>query len=474
MKYKALATDLAHLIDGGQLSPGMAMPSVREISSQRGVSPVTVLKAYHLLESRGLITAQSRSGFYVAQVVPQRDSGLSVSRPSRRARAVRKADFIHEILLATKAKNVIPLGSAFPSPLLFPLKRINRCLGRAMKHADPWRTVTDLTPGSAELRERIALRYQIAGMGIRADDIVITDGAMEALNLSLQAVARPGDSVMIESPTFYAALQALQRLGLKAIEVATDPERGIDVDEVERCLQRQRPAACWIMSNFQNPTGASMRDCDKSRLVALLAEHGIPLIEDDTYGEIFFSSRRPKPAKAFDLSGRVLHCGSFSKCLAPGYRVGWAIPGQYVETVQRLKWGMTLTTSLPAQLALEHYLSDADYDRHLKKFRATLRDGRDAMTEAVHRFFPDGTSFTQPDGGYFLWVELPTGISSLELHRMAMDRNISIAPGSIFSPGDDFSRCIRLNFAHPDDRRINRALKTLGQLAAQIQTTAMG
>lgn len=468
MKYKDYAADIVRLIENGQLQPGQQLPSVRQIGRQRGLSPVTVLKSYHLLESRGLIEARERSGFYVCERSATKLPSPASSRPSHRAQPVTKSDFIFEILQASKSLDVVPLGSAFPSATLFPHGRLTRSLNRGMKRMDPWRTVTDLTPGSPLLREQIARRYQIAGIALDAEELVITDGAMEGLNLCLQAVARPGDAVIIESPTFYAALQALQSLGLRAIEVATDPQTGIDIDAVERALKRQSPAACWIMSNFQNPTGASMPATNKERLVRLLAEHGVPLIEDDTYGEIFYAASRPLPAKAFDGQGGVLHCGSFSKCLAPGYRVGWAAPGRYAEKVQRLKLGLTLSTSLPAQLALEDYLSEADYDRHLKSFRATLRDGRDAMIQAVESFFPSEVSLTRPDGGYFLWLQLPPGVNALALHRRALSLNISIAPGAIFSAREDFSRFIRLNYGHPDDRRVNRALKTLAELVAEL------
>jgi DNA-binding transcriptional MocR family regulator len=472
MKYKQYAGDIAALIASGHFQPGQQLPSVRDMGRQRGLSPVTVLKAYHRLEAQGLIVARERSGFYVAERNGSQLVSPRSSRPSRRATPVSKSDFIFEILQSSRALEVVPLGSAFPSPLLFPHARLNRSLRRAMKPMDPWRSVTDLTPGSDGLRRQIALRYQIAGMALDNEELVITDGAMEGLNLCLQVVTRPGDTVVIESPTFYAALQALERLGLRAIEVATDPVHGLDVDALEQVLQHKRPAACWVMSQFQNPTGASMPHDNKARLVKLLATYDVPLIEDDTYGELYFQSQRPLPLKAFDQDGGVLHCSSLSKCLAPGYRVGWAAAGRYTEQVQRLKLGLTISTSLPAQLALEDYLAEADYDRHLKSFRAALQQGRDALVQAVHSFFPEQTHITRPQGGYFLWLELPPGVSGLELYRRALAKQISIAPGEIFSAREDFSQYVRLNYGHPEDRRINRALKTLGELVAQLQAEA--
>lgn len=468
--YKAYADELSALIDSGALAAGQRMPSVREASRHRGVSALTVLKAYHWLEARGLIEARTRSGHYVRKRAGNRPEAPEPSRPALRSTAVEKSDFIVEVLDAARENVAVPLGSAFPSPLLFPLKSLHRALGRALKDLDPWRTVADLAPGNRELRRQISLRYHIDGLDVPAEELVVTDGAMEALNLCLQAVTRPGDAVVIESPTFYVALQALERLGLDAIEVATHPAEGIDLAALEKALAKKRPAACWLMTSFQNPSGALMSEEKKRRLVALLAAHRVPLIEDDVYGELYYSAARPKPAKAFDRDGNVLLCSSFSKCLAPGYRIGWAAAGRYTDAVRRLKLGTTLSAAVPSQVALAEYLNGAGYDRHLRRLRETLFVERDAMIDAVGRYFPPGTKVTRPEGGYFLWLELPRGTDALALHRAALRHGISIAPGSIFSARDDFRHCIRLNYGHPQDRRIARALRTLGELAAQCAT----
>lgn len=471
--YRRYADEIAAAIHDGALQPGERIASVRAASRRRGLSEMTVLKAYHLLEAQGLIVARMRSGYFVARPAQERPPQPAASRPQRRSTAVDKSELIYQVLEASKKTRVVPLGSAFPSPQLFPLARLQRSLNRATRACDPWRTVTDLTPGNRELRRLIAVRYRLDGIDIDPDDLVITDGAIEALNLCLQAVTRPGDAVLIESPTFYVALQALERLGLRAIEIPTDPAEGVDVDALATTLQRRRPAACWLMPSFQNPLGARMPDPHKRRLVETLACHHVPLIEDDVYGELYFGDARPRPAKAWDGAGQVLHCGSFSKCLAPGYRIGWAAPGRYGDAVRRLKLGSTLSAALPSQLALADYLGGGGYDRHLRRLRLALEGNRDATIAAVRNFFPDGTRVTRPQGGYFLWLELPRAVDTLRLHRDALDKGISIAPGALFSARDDFSHCLRLNYGHPDDRRINRALRTLGRLAAaQIDAAA--
>ncbi|WP_439641411.1 PLP-dependent aminotransferase family protein [Nevskia sp.] len=462
--YKRYADELAQLVADGTLQVGERLPSVREASRRRDLSEMTVLRAYHLLEARGLIVARPRSGYFV-QARPPRPLGRPPrSAPPPLATAVDKGAQIHALLTAIRQPHIVPLGSAFPSPRLLPLKALHGALNRSLRRLDPLRTVADLSPGNPELRRLIALRYRGDGIAVDADDLVITDGALEALNLCLQAVTRPGDTVILESPTFYAALQALERLHLKAVEVPTDPDTGIDLDALDAAVRQHRPAAVWLMTSFQNPLGATMPEARRQALVRLLAGHDVPLIEDDVYGELYYGATRPKPAKAFDTDGRVLHCASFSKCLAPGYRIGWAAAGRWTATVERLKLGSSLSAAVPSQLALVDYLSGGGYGRHLRKLRDTLSQARDRVIDAVQQHFPAGTRITRPEGGYFLWLELPAGIDTRALQQAALARDISLAPGTLFSAREDFRHGLRLNYGHPDDPRVLPAIATLGAL----------
>lgn len=463
--YEALAEDIAQAIRTSVLKLGDRLPSVRQASASRGVSPSTVFEAYYLLEARGLIRARERSGYFViagTKTLPPEPE--LASRPDGNSTAVDVSQLVFDILESTRTRDVVPFGSAFPSPLLFPLARLGRSMVSAIQKMDPWSTVDDLTPGNPALRRQIALRYLVDGVHLHTDEIIITNGALDALNLCLLAVTRPGDAVMIESPTFYGALQALERLGLQAIEVPTHPREGIDLDALAIALQRHRPKACWLMTNFQNPLGSLMPDEKKRALVELLTRHQVPLIEDDVYGELYFGSQRPVPAKAFDTKGLVLHCSSFSKCLAPGYRVGWAAPGRYAQAVARLKLTTTLSASVPAQAALADYLAKGAYDRHLRQLRHTLSVQQSAVMQAVVRHFPPGTRATRPNGGYFLWIELPGKVNTLDIHRQALSLGISVAPGPMFSAQRGFANCLRLNYGHAWDQRAQEALSTLGRL----------
>ncbi|MEG1324510.1 MAG: PLP-dependent aminotransferase family protein, partial [Janthinobacterium sp.] len=382
-RYEELAEEVAAMISTQLLLPGDKLPSVRQQHARRGVSPSTVFQAYYLLEARGMIVSRPRSGYYVAPqraaLAPEPDS----SHPLAASTTVDVSDLVFDVLGAVGARDIVPFGSAFPSPQLFPMERLARAVSASMRRLDPWSTVTDLSLGNAELRRQIALRYQLDGVLVSSDDIVITNGALEALNLCLQAVTRPGDTVLIESPSFYACLQALERLELKAVEIATSPRDGVDLAALEELLLRHQPKACWLMTNFQNPLGSLMPPEKKRALVDLLARHGVPLIEDDVYGELYFGKQRPGLTKSHDSAGLVMHCSSFSKTLAPGFRLGWAVAGRYARQVERLKLTTSLSAPIPLQMALADYLAAGGYDRHLRQLRLTLAAQQHTMLQAI-------------------------------------------------------------------------------------------
>lgn len=461
-RYELLAHGMATEIRSGNLAAGSRMPSLRQIIAQHGVSQSTVARAYYLLEQWGLVRAEERSGYYVAPV-------LNTDRTGSRATVgefatVDISELVFSVLDAAKRPRIIPLGSAFPSPLLFPLSSLAKSLGQAARSVSPWSTVVDLPPGNENLRRQIALRYMRVGISQPADDIIVTNGALEALNLCLMAVTRPGDVVAVESPCFYAALQAIERLGLRAVEIPVDMVTGLDLDALADALDKHPIRACWFMTNFQNPTGVTLSAAKKQALVELLAQHNVPLIEDDVYGELHYAPNYPPPAKAFDRCGLVMHCGSFSKTLAPGYRVGWASAGRFALRVQRLKLMTTISTSIPVQAGIADYLGRGGYDRHLKKIRLAMQSQRDSMSAAISRWLPENTQQTNPGGGYFLWLTFPEPIDAVSLHQLAIERGISVAPGPMFSATHIFQNCIRLNYGHPWSPRIDEAIRTLGEL----------
>lgn len=468
-RYEQLADKLAALISGGKLLPGERLPPVRQVSTQYQVSPSTVFQAYRVLENRGLIDTRPRSGHYVSTQARRVLIEPAPSQPTRETPTdVDVSQRVFSILHSVRDPHVVPLGSAFPSPELFPWTQLKRSLASANRFVSPWQTVTDLPPGNELLRRLIARRHLAAGMSLSVDDVIITDGALEGLNLCLQAVTRPGDVVAIESPGFYAAQQALERLHLRAVEIPVNPRDGVDLAALSDALKRHPIRACWFMTNYQNPVGALMPDAKKRELVALLARHEVPLIEDDVYGELYFGDAYRCPAKTYDEKGLVLYCSSFSKTLAPGYRIGWVLPGRFGKDIERLKWMTTLSASLPAQVALADYLEHGSYDRHLRKLRAALESQYQQMTQAIARHFTFDIKVTRPQGGYFLWVELPETIDALTVHQRALAEGISLAPGPVFSIKQDYKNFIRLNYGHPHTPRIEQALATIAGIVTAM------
>ena len=487
-RYEQLADDIEAAVRRGVFGPGERILSVRRASQQHDVSIKTVLHAYALLESRGVIESRPQSGYFVrarvgapqgrgavgAQGAQDKDA-MSADKP-RRASAARQpvpanvdvSRLVLSTLRSIGAQDAVPLGSPYPDPALFPWRRINQYANAIARRHASWNLIDDLPPGNPELIRQIARRYAENGVGVDPEEIVITVGATEAINLSLQAVAKPGDTVAVESPTYYAMLHAIERLGMRAIEVSTHADTGIDLDALARVLTRQKVAACMVMPNFQNPLGFRMPDAHKARLVALAEAHDLPVIENDVYQELYFGETRPSTLKQFDTRGLVLHCASFSKSLSASYRIGWALPGRYRAQVEKLKFLNTLTTPSVPQVALADYLRHDGYDRHLRRVRRFYRQQARLMRAMVERFFPAGTRTSEPQGGYVLWVELPPRVDSMRLYQAALAQGITIGPGYMFSMRNEYHHYIRLNYSYPWNAQTEAALKTLGEMAAKM------
>ena len=466
-RYQALAEHTASLIANGVLRPGDRLPSVRQACRIHAISPITVTQAYHLLESRGLVEARPKSGYFVRARLGKRLPEPEMSQPQGESTELAVSDFIFQILDSVRDPAVVPLGSSVPSPFLYPLDKLGRFLASAARKLDPLATVRDLPPGNEALRRQLALRYLARGAEVSPQEIIITSGALEGLNLCLQAVTRPGDLIAIESPTFYAGLQASERLGLKVIEIPSHPREGIDLSALARALERHPVKACLFMLNFANPTGSCVPNEKKQALLALLRLHQVPLIEDDVYAELYFGPEAPRCSKRDDPDGLVMHVSSFSKCLAPGYRLGWVAAGRYAKQIQRQKMASSLATTVPVQIALAEFLQQGGYENHLRRLRLNLARQEAELAQAVEAFFPPASKLTRPEGGYFLWTELPPTVDVLRLHQQALNSGISIAPGPIFSAQREFTHCLRLNFGHPDGDRSRSAIAHLGELISE-------
>ena len=469
--YARLAADIESLVRAGTLGPGERLPSVRRMSAQRGVSLPTVLQAYRLLETRRVIRARPQSGFYVLppsrpNLIEPRGAG-TLADPGE----VTTGDLIMRVLEMVADPSLVPLGTALPEPALLPTAELSRCLGRVARRQAGHGAAEVAPSGVESLRLQVARRALEAGCALTADDVVITCGAAEAINLSLRALTRPGDTVAVESPAYFGTLQAIDSLGLRALEIPVDPRTGIRLDVLAEALRRGGVRAVVVTPNVHNPLGCIMPDENKAELVRLLAESRVPAIEDDTYGDLHFADPRPRSLQAFDRSGLVISCGSFSKTVAPSYRVGWVIPGRYRDRVLHLKLATTAATSAPPQLALADYLASGRYDRHLHRLRQVLRGTVERFAFEVAERFPAGTRISQPAGGFLLWVQLPEGSDTVDLQRRALKQGLSVAPGPAFSASGDFRDCLRINAGY---RWSDRTCEALDLITGLIQAAPCG
>ncbi|MEZ0232838.1 MAG: PLP-dependent aminotransferase family protein [Methylophilaceae bacterium] len=464
--YVNVATRIRAMIDEGVLRPGEKIFSLRQASQKYAVSISTIIKAYEMLESDGIINSHPQSGYYVSAPKPTHSKRKDI-QPKPEAELT-QAELVLSTLRSIREFGTVPLGSPFPDAHLFPIKKIHNYEKALNADEAGWGVLNDLPPGNESLRQQIAKRYLENGLDISPNDIVITHGATEAINLCLQAVAKPGDTIALEAPGYYALAQAVERMGMRVAEVRTHPTEGIELDALSALIQNVKVAAVLLTANFQNPTSALMPDDKKKALVALLAQHQIPLIEDDVYQELCFGDVTPKPLKAYDEQGLVLHCSSFSKSLAPGYRVGWTTAGRYGKDVERLMFLNSLSIPSAPQIAIAKFMKRDSFEQHLKSLRHTLKSNCVLMRTAIEESFPKGTKISIPTGGYVVWLELPEEIDSLNLYQQCLEKGISIAPGPLFTRKKELTNYIRLNFSHQWTPSIEQAVRTVGSLARKM------
>lgn len=469
--YIRIADEIAASMDSGQLQPGDRLPSVRRLVQQKGVSATTAVAALRELENRGLVVARPQSGYFAH---PKRSiAALStLTRPSSAPHAVGIDSVIVRMVEASHDASVAPLGMAVPDPQLFPNQRLQRVLSAtARRHPVIMGQYSPHYHGVQSLQHQILRRYAEIGCKIDPDEMLVVNGCMEALNLALRAVTKPGDCVALESPVYYGILQILQDMGLKALEISTHPADGIDLDALEKALAvkgERAVKACIVSANFSNPTGALMSDDNKRRLVQLCESHKVPLIEDDVYGDLQHVGQRPLPAKAFDTSGNVILCSSFSKALAPGIGVGWMCGGRYSPDLRRKKFSASSAVPAVLQEALAEIMRSGGYERHLIQLRSAFKRQVAQFSSAVAQHFPAGTQMTQPSGSYLIWVELPRGIDSLELYDRAIKHRVNFAPGPLFSATGRYRQSLRLNCGYRWTPALDAAVARLGALASDI------
>lgn len=468
-RYEELANLIVRLVDSGTLSPGSRAPSLREISKQQRVSLSTALQAYRLLEDRGVLEARPQSGHYVTSRAALQLETPAISNPPSRAAPVVISPTLSKVMQYSVDPRFVPLGAAIPSAELLAAARLDRFLARAARTRGISYNTYSEPKGALQLRQEIARRAVRWGAVLSPEDIVITSGCMEAIALALSIVTRPGDTVAIESPTYFGLLRSLEALGLKALELPTDAADGIDVSALKKVLERKAIKACLFSSSFNNPLGCTMPNENKLKVLALLARHRVTLIEDDIYGDIYFGPQRPVPFMALDrFANNVIYCSSFSKTVAPGYRIGWMVTKMAALMQNALERKLAFTLSGPPllQAAFADFLSSGGYDNHLRRIRRVFEDTIGQMSRAVERSFPEGTKVSRPAGSFVLWLELPKSVQTAALFDEALKNGICFVPGDAFSVSGRYGHCLRLSCGHGWNERIEKGVMKLGKLAS--------
>ncbi|HVN54583.1 MAG TPA: PLP-dependent aminotransferase family protein [Anaerolineaceae bacterium] len=466
--YEQLVNEMARQIAQGTFRPGERIPSVRRTSQQKNMSITTVLQAYQILEDRGVIEARPQSGYFVR--APQEMGSFpepECSDPPIDPTHVNIGELAIRVVRDSANPNMVQFGAAIPDPELLPTRRLNRILAALARREDIPQYLCGVPEGLEELRIQTAQRMFSAGCMVTPDDLTITSGCVEALSLSLKAVCKPGDLVAIESPTYFVILQALEILGLQALEIPTHHRTGMSLEALRFALDHHPVRAVLVIPNFHNPLGSLMPVENKRELVEMLAGRHIPLIEDDIYGELYFEGQRPPAAKSFDKEGLVLYCSSYSKDISPSYRVGWVAAGRYKKQIEQIKMATNVGTALLPQMAIARFIASGGYDHLLRRIRRAYAQKMAQMSAAVLRYFPAGTRVTNPSGGFVLWVQLPENVDSLELYSLALKARINLAPGYIFSSTPRYSNFIRLNAAYMNEGS-EKAILKLGSLVERL------
>lgn len=461
--YEHLADELGALIASRVFAPGDRLPSIRHLAQQKRLSISTVMQALRLLEDRGLIDARPQAGFYVRHrarnLVTACDSQC-LEEPTY----VGINNLLMRVLRANKSPGMMQLALSWPPDDLLPVKRMQQVMGSVARHCPEMLTQDGCFDTNEPNFVRQVIRRAVDWGRINPREIIATNSCTEAISLALRAVARPGDTIAIESPTYFVLLQLIESLGMKALEIPTDPKTGLSVDALELAVREGLVQACMLVPNVNNPLGCIMPDDSKKRLANLLTQYDIPLIEDDVYGDLCFTAERPWPVKAYDSSGHVLLCSSFSKVVSPSARVGYIVAGRYAQQVAFLKNVASGGTNHFFQAVLADFVGSSSYDNQVRKVRRAMAQRIARMTDAVSEFFPAECSVSAPQGGFVLWVQMPQEVDALALHQRAIDRHIAFMPGTLFSASGKFGNYMRLNCGNVWNAEVENAVRTLGTL----------
>ena len=458
-QYQKLVEHFSQDIQQGVLLPGTKMPSIRDLARTRHISKSTVITAYSRLEASGLIESRPKSGFFVCA---QKLEGLRLnspdkSQPKLKPTIVSTNQVIVDIMEKAASFDLLPDIDPQPGNI-----ELRQCLSRAQRNQGILEQhYYDEPLGLQALREQIAQRTHHAKRFISSDEVVITHGCQHSLLLALMALTKPGDIVAIESPGFYGAIQLLETLNIKVIELPSSSSTGIDIDAFEQAIRQWEINALIVAPNYSTPSGACMPDTAKVQLLELCIAHQVTIIEDDVYSDLFFGLSKPRSIYSFDSTGNVILCSSFSKSLSRDLRVGWILPGKYIQKVKQLKVVTSIATSITTQLGVAMYLVQGSYERYLKQRRRELEGQSIQWQNAIKKYFSSVVSCSNPKGGMALWAELPPRIDTLKLYTEAQKQSITITPGPLFSAQKRYQNFLRISFSEELTAKRKNVLKRL-------------
>lgn len=465
--YSEIAENLAEQIRNGSLQEGDKLPSVRMLCAEYEVSMNTAKRVFLELEAQSLIYSKPQSGYFVSSL-SYKDLPLpEESNPILLANQCAPNDILQKVYANIGREDILLLSYTVAYGDMLPIAQLKKEIVQATRALPTGGVQYERVEGNVNLRRMVAMRSLSWGAHLKEDDIITTNGGMNAVSLCLIALSKPGDTVAIESPCYPGILQLALGLGLKVFELPTNPNTGVKVEALREVVSKID--ICILISNYNTPVGSCMPDENKKEIVELLAKHDIPLIEDDVYGDLCFSGHRPNCCKTYDTTGNVLWCSSISKTLAPGFRVGWVAPGKYKDKVLKKKLVHSISSSALEQEAVANFMKSGKYDKHLRQLRKRLYQNYQNYANVVKQSFPKNIKICQPQGGLSLWIEFGEEIDTIALYDAAIKRGISIAPGRMFTLQDQYNNSMRLCFGLSWSSNLESKLKQIGILAKQLE-----
>lgn len=475
--YQQIKNHFREGILSGSFAPDTRLPASRQLARDLGVNRITVETAYSELEADGLIYSRVGSGTYVLhpQSLPTRpQNNLEAAWPlwqqnAQAGNVVSRNVEIDELLKADQHPQQISFYGGSSAPHMFPADDFRKVIQTVMRRDGMSALDYGESNGYAPLRATIAHVLASQGLQAQPDNILITAGSQQALSLTSQILLKPGDTILVESPTYGGALDLFRALDFDVVGIPMD-NQGMQVGGLEKLLQQHHPKLIYTIPNFHNPTGTCLISSRRRELLVLADRYNAPILEDDFVGDLRYDGRTQPSLKALDPGGRVIYASTFSKMLMPGLRVGFLlIEGPIYENLVNFKRVNDLATSTLIQRALEAYVTVGRYQAHLRRSCQIFRKRRDAMVKAIKRFLPVDVQFEIPQGGLFIWLKLPDNFSSDDLLPVALKEGVDFVPGSrFFSDSSQGRNWMRLNFVVQPPDEIEEGIKRLGQAIEKL------